>query len=341
MAFPSKIGNIRGLMAKVETTYGTSVALSTTADGIRLFFADRNAGALFQRTTAFDGDLGPSVSALGPNQRAAVSGLAVTGNLPMRARGPGAAYTASVLPNIHALLLASGFGSALSTTSGSESMTYTPDTPTATPSSLYVEGYALGEKWPVTGVILSPSFTFDNPAPPMWTFALRGIYNDVTDAAVPTISYPQDTIVPPLSTSTLTIGSFTSNAVMYAGSFDMQRQIDNARVALTASGAHLGFYPGDYKPVFKVTVEATAFVSTPFHTSAGLNPFKLIENGTSIGFSWLFGTTQYNKYKVEAVQCQLIDAQEVQRGPIACWELTIAGYNSTGSTSDSCKITFT
>src|SRR5438309_9855254 len=115
MAAPAKLLHVLGFLAKEEATYGTAVALTTTADGIQLQYKDRNVAAPMMLKYAFNGDLGPSVGNLGQVQNVAPSGLSIEGDLPTRARPGGAAYSAVLTPSIHRLLQASGFDATVTT----------------------------------------------------------------------------------------------------------------------------------------------------------------------------------------------------------------------------------
>lgn len=341
MAAPAKLLHVLGLLAKAESTYGTAVSLSSTADGVQMQFTDRNVGAPFTLDYAFDGDLGPSVGNLGKIQRVAPSGFSVRGEIPTRARPGGAAYSASIVPSIHALLKASGFDATVVTTSSSEKWTYTPTAPGAAFGSVSMELYTRGEKWPVAGGICNAKMEFGTPAPPSWTFDMRGIATLPSDVTCPTITYPLQSVLPPLASSiTMTLGNLSANAVVMSGSWDMQRQIENPRVAVSASGAHLGFTPGDRMPIAKVVLEATALTTTPFTSSTAFDPYALRHNGTSFAFALQFGSTQYNRYKINFPQAQVIDVVPNNNGPIATVELTIAAYNSTAVAADDVNIVF-
>lgn len=341
MGAPAKLLHVLGLLAKEEATYGTAIGLTTTADGVQMQFKDRNIAAVFELDYAYDGDLGPSVGALGNIARVAPSGFSVKGQIPTRARPGGAAYSAAVVPSIHRLLKASGFDATVTTSAGSEKWVYTPTAAGATFTSLTENLYTRGELWAAAGCICSPKMEFADPAPPLWTFDTRGIASLPSDAAAPAITYPLATVPPPLASSiSFVLGNLTANAVVMSGSFDMQRKIDNPRVAVSAAGAHLGFMPGDRDPLIKVVLEATALTGSPFTTSSAFDPYNLKDKATQLAVSLQFGTTQYNRYKIAFAQAQVIDAKPNNNGPIATVELTIAAFNSTAISADDMSITF-
>ncbi len=341
MAAPAKVLHVLGLLAKTEATYGTAVALTTTADGVQLQYKDRIVGAPLTIDYAFDGDLGPSVSALGQVANVAPSGRSVKGDLPFRSRPGGAAYSASVIPSLHNILKASGFDAAVVTGAGTESWTYTPSLAGTTYASLTMGCYTRGELWSVIGALGNIKFDAPDPAPPIWTFGMMGILSGLpTDAALPSITYPLQTVNPPLASSiALTLGSLSTNAVVLSHSFDMQRTMD-PRVAQSGSGAHLGFVPKDRAPILKVTLEATALVGSPFTSSTAFDPYNLRESAQSVAVTLQHGTAQYFRQKLQFPQAQVIAMTPGNNGSVATVELTLAAFNSTASSNDDMKIVF-
>lgn len=341
MSAPAKLLHVIGALFKNESTYGSAVALTTTADGLQLQYKDRNVAAPLTIDYAFDGDLGPSVSNLGKVQRVAPSGRSIKGDLPLRVRGGGAAYSSSVVPSLHSVLKACGFDAAVTTTVSSEKWVYTPTAPGNGYGSGTANLYTRGELWSAAGCIGNLKFDAPDPAPPIWMFSMMGIATPLpADGAGPSITYPLQTVQPPLASSiTPVFGSFTTNAVVMSSSFDMQRKLD-PRVAQSAGGAHLGFVPGDRNPIVKLVLEATSLVTTPYTSSAGFDPYQLRDTGQSFAFSLKYGSTQYNRYTISFPQAQVADVQLQNNGSVATVELTIAAFNSTASSADDMSITF-
>lgn len=338
---PAKLLHVLALLAKEETTYGSAIALTTTADGVQLQYKDRHQGAPMTFKYAYDGALGPSVGALGQVKRVSPSGYSIEGDLPTQCRPGGAAYSAVVVPSIHRLLKAAGFDATVNTTASSESWTYTPTQSTTTFTSLSLGLYTRGELWAIAGGIMGCKFDFANPAPPIFTFPTRGIATLPTDVAAPIVTYPLQAVQPPLASSiALTLGNLTTNAVVMSGSFDLQRNVDNPRVAVSAAGAHLGYTPGDRSPIVKIMLEATALTGAPYTASAAFDPYNLRDKAPSFAFALKFGSTQYNRYTLNFPQAQVIDVVPNNNGPIATVELTIAGYNSTPTSADDVNVVF-
>jgi hypothetical protein len=338
----AKTINVLGLLAKLESTYGTAVALTTTSDGLLLQYPDRNVGAPFTIDMAFDGRVGVNPGNLSDLPLSPPGGKSYKGDLPVRFKGSGAAYSTSSTPGAaHLLLQIAGFDAAVSTSTGAEKWTYTPQVVTNAYKGATLGMYARGELWAAKGAVADWSFTFDNPGPPTHAFACSCIANgDVTDATLPAITYPALTTEPPNANGiTMVLGSFTTNAVVYSGSFRLNREI-TPRVALTSGTGHEGFIPGGYSPEFTCQVEATAFVSTPFHTSAGLDPQKLREAATKVTVSVQFGSTQYNRWKITLSNAQLFNVVPSANGRAACYDLTFKPSASTPIALDDLSIVF-
>lgn len=332
--------NVLGAIGKLETTYGTAVSLATT-DGVMLSYADRNVGAIVNVNYAFDGQVGVSPGNLGNLPLAAPGGKSYSGDLPMRFKGAGAAYTASVVPSLaHLMLPISGFDAG--TLSTSTSWTYAPLAATSAYKSATMTLYARGESYPLKGVIANWAYAFDNPGPPTHTFTISGFQSSaIVDATLPSITYPNLSVEPPNANGiSVTIGSFTTNAVVYSGSFNLNRVIE-PRVALTSGTGHEGFVPGGYNPEMRLVVEATAFVGSPYHTSAGLDPWLLREAGTKITVALTFGSTQFNKWTHTLSNAQLFSVTPTAVGRAAAYELVFRPSASTPIALDDMSVSFT
>jgi hypothetical protein len=341
MPTPAKLLQVLGLVAKEEATYGTAIALTPATDGVQLQYKDRHVGAPMNFKYSYDGSLGPSVGALGQVKRVSPSGYSIEGDLPTRARPGGAAYSATVLPSIHRMLKAAGFDATVAIGAGVESWTYAPTVSTTAFTSLSLGLYTRGELWAIAGAICNAKFDFSNPEPPIWTFPTRGIATLPTDAAVPAITYPLQAVQAPLASAiALTLGGLAVNAVVMSGSFDLARNIDNPRVALSAAGAHLGYTPGDRAPMVKVVLEATALTGAPYTSGSAFDPYNLRDKATSLAFALKFGSAQYNRWTLNLPQAQVTDVVLNNNGPIATVELTIVGYNSTPTSADDVNVVF-
>jgi hypothetical protein len=343
MAVPAKLSYITEFRQKGESGYGTFSSPALT-DGVQLQFPDRNLGAIIQYNAAFDGDMGPSHASLGTVLRVGPSGFFAQAAWPMRVKGAGVAYSASVVPNCHLFLLSSGFDGTVVTTPGSEKWTYLMTPPGTTFGSHSVDAWGVHETHQLKGGISSASIEFQNPGPPLATFDSRYYLNaDPADAARPSVTYALTSIVPPLATSVaFVMGSLTTNAVVYGGKISFTREIDNPRVAMTAAGGHLGFVPGGMVVEFEVMLEKMAKTTTPFTAASAFDEYALWKNATLLSACSLqFGSTQYNRWKVDlGARAQVTKFTPAAESPVGKTTLTIRSSVSTPAASDAVTITF-
>lgn len=337
----AKTINVLGAIGKLETTYGTAVSLATT-DGVLLTYPDRNVGAIVNVAYSFEGDVGINPGNLGRQPISPPGGKSYSGDLPMRLKGSGAAYTASVVPSLaHLMLPISGFDAG--TLSTSTSWTYAPVSPTAAYKSATMTLYARGESYNLKGVVANWAYTFDNPGPPTHTFTISGMQSSaVVDATLPSITYPNLSVDPPSANGiTFTWGSFTTNAVVYSGSFNLNRVVE-PRVALTSGTGHEGFIPGGYSPELTLVVEATAFAGGATPTSAGYDPFLVYEAATKLALSIQFGSTQFNRWTHSFSNMQIAKPPvPMAVGRAACYQLVLRPSASTPIALDDMSVAFT
>lgn len=343
MGVAAKTSYTLGSEFKIESAYGTW-STPGTSDGVALQFPDRNLGDAVKYEAAFDGDMGPAQASLGSVQRVAPSGISARAAWPLRLKGAGAAYSLSVVPAGHVLLLSSGLTGTVDTTGAAEKWTYVPTVPGTTFGSHSAEIYQKGRKHQLKGGICSLSIDFANPGPPLATFDTRYfLHADPVDASMASITYALTSITPPLATSvTFVMGSLTTNAVVYSGSFRLTREIDNPRVALTASGGHLGFMPGGYIAELEVMLEDMAETSTPFTGASAFDEYQLWKNATLLSAcSIQFGSTQYNRWKIDfGARAQVASFTPAAESPIGKTTLRIVSSVSTPVASDNLTITF-
>lgn len=338
----TKTRNAWGFMGKVETTYGTPIALAAGSDGILLAdFPTPDFGQYLH-----DGSRGRTPG--GPTRvRVKQSGRFGNIKAPAEAIGGGAAYSASVFSSLHTLLRTGGLDPVGSFGAGVEKWTFTPETgPTGLDAATF-QAYVEGQMYQLYGAYSSFEITADGPGVPIWDFDLQGLADVETDAAIPTItSYPAATLLPPKAESiALTLGLFTAGVVR-SFHFDAGREHGQARADLN-SGGHKGFTPGGRNPTLTVVVERVALATVgPWHTASTINPKQLKETGTQIICSLAVGSVQYNRWKLfagspaSAAQAQVVEVKDGEDGPAATWEITLEFKPSTLTANDEYAIVF-
>lgn len=308
MAEVTKLPTIIGLLLKLEASYAAGGSVAAASDGFLLA-----APATPTLEYIHDGSHAAPPGMTGYQRRVAPAGRGFSVPVQHEAKGPGAAYSASVLPSCHVAMRISGFDAAIDTTGGAEKVTYTPTPGAITFGSGLAEFYARQQKYAATGIYgVLDRVGADGPVVPLFEFTLRGLAGLVSDAVVPAITYPALTISPPRSVGiAFALGNYSSNAVVRRWSLEMGGPTPGARANQNVSGGHQGFARGGRRtPVLNVTIEAPALTGSPFHAAGGLDPYQLYDAATEVDASLTVGTVQYNKFQVKPGKVQLMAPPE-------------------------------
>lgn len=326
----------RALLIKAEPSYNAGGTLAAATDGILV-----TDDLVPSHEYAHDGSRKQPPGMAGYMRRVAPAGPRLSLPFGHEAKGAAAAYSASVVPSAHRAFLASGFDGAVTTTPGSEKWDYTPTPLTGTPTSLVAEVYGRKQKYPVTGVYLNIESIEFGDGVPLWNFLLRGLRGTVADAALPAITYPTLTTEPAKSAGmALTLGGFTTNAIVRGGSFRMNREL-GWRANKNAASGDAGLSPGRRTPQLEVLIEAPNLVGTPFHSAAGIDPYQLYEAATEIAGQINFGSVQFNRWKLIFGQLQLMapPVEESDEGA-ALWRLQFQCNPTSVNNNDDVTIRF-
>lgn len=295
--YPRKI-RLRGMLAKPESTYGTDPTPSASTDGVRV-----------------KGTLRPRPEWAFPNKREDVvtgntigmappgipAGLFVQLEVEVELTGAGSAYSASVLPQAHALLMGCGFGNAIVTTGGSESSTYTlADTGHGSCTiwaygengKLYkVNGCRGTVEWPITaGQLGTLKFTMSG--------FMAAPATGVTEADLASITY--DSVKPPPatglalaianSTDTWDPPRFQTASVRTGGNVV---RLDDASDA--TNGIEMFAIP-DFDPQFEITARIPTLGDYDFVVASGYNAANPPLPHT---IDLTYGSTQYNRCSLD------------------------------------------
>lgn len=327
-----------GILLGLETSYGSADALSASSDAI-LTDGLVQAAPDWAHAGEHDADVAEIPYARGPASGAFVEGVEV----PVLVRGANVAYSSSEFPrDIHELLRICGFSVATSTTSGSESQTYDPETDDSAFASGVMEMYDQGEKMVLAALYGSLSFEVEAGGFMRATPTLSGIVDTLpTDASVPDLSSAIDSFQPPKAVGlSFNIGNYTAPRVRSI-SFDQNRQI-GSRLDLNESDAHAGFAAVRSQPELSVTLEASALQGDPFHASGGIDPYELFAQNKEISTSFSLGSTQYNRLTATASQAQLAQPPEKDADAegVALWNLTFQLNESGFGSKDYLQLVF-
>jgi len=316
-----------GLLAKLEGTYGGGGTGSASTDGVLLAEP-----VVMQQSYIYDGTRGNAPGMAGLYRRAQPAGRYCEFEAVIEAAGGGAAYDDStVWPSIHTMMLAAGHEATVDTTTGSENIEYAPES--GDYDSVFVEGYARGQKFVVEGIYADMGFTIDGPGFCKFTFPCQGLMDtDPTDVALPSIDYTIFASQPPKAENIqLSINAVSSGWVVRSIEFAMNRNL-SPRADINGTAGHLGYVPGRRAPTLTFVVEARALSS--------YNPYQLFGNGTSQVVTFTVGSTQYNRFTFDSSYWQISNITEDEDGNAALWTLEGTLASSDAVSNDDYLITF-
>lgn len=312
-----KLVTLYGLLGNTEASYNAGGALAAASHGILL--AEPVAMAI---DYVHAGERGPAPGASGLLKRGKPSGRFGELTAKIEGRGRGSAYSGSNFPpDIHTLMRISGHSATVDTTLNAEKVTYRPVSDRASFASGVFEGYARGQKYPITGAYADFTFMIDGPSFLMFEFALQGLIGIPTDVAVPAISYPG--AEPPKAENIgLTIGAW-SPVVRKVG-FKANRG-RSARADVNGAG-HQGFSLGRRNPELEITVEAVPL--------SVFDPYTARDSATSYAVTLTVGGVQYNKIQFTAAQAQIANVADEEDEDTALWTLTMPCAQSSPIAND-------
>jgi len=281
---------------KVEGTYGTDVFAGTyTAADIIPCFNISPAITLEEiENLALSGDIGRLPSGIG-RELAGVTFEAFV-------RGAGAAYSASVKPEVDRALQACGLTSAFTGTSGSEIVTCGP---TATPSSYTI--YIVqenGSTLKMAGCFGDVDFTMRAGGIITARFAFQGMLVGEAD-----VSFVAGTIAGTPAYPTVKSAAFQIDTDNYAPriatiGFRMGNVLQAVPSVNAASGV-AGFFIADRRPLLTIDPEAASIATHDW--------FSDHKAGTLMDASFLIGSVQYNKLQFKFNASLAAGLQIVQR----------------------------
>lgn len=235
-------------------------------------------------------------------------------------KGPGAAYSASVLPEIDPLLQSCGLALTVDTTTGSETATYAPTSTTSAHKSCTIYHYMDGLLQKLTGCRGNASFKLEAGGYGVVSFTFTGHVSTPTDTAMATPTF--DSTKPP---------------VVKGASFS----IDSYSAAITMLGFDLGN---------KITTPGSVSASDGFGSveivgreiNGNFDPEAVLVAAEDYVDNWRTGTvmallsgtvgsTQYNKYAVSMPGVYYTEITQTDGNGIARYD---AKFHATETTTD-------
>ena len=311
-----KSPHLWGVMAKVEASYGAGATVVVGEDGWLVIEEP-----LPDISYGYGGERGKAAGSGANLKRAAKNGETCAVDLVGEFIGPGSAYAAdNYAQGIHVGMQMSGHSATGDYTASSEKFTYAPVTVLGSWTSAGLEIYVDGEKYILKGAYSDLTIAAEDGGVPIWTFPTQALVTLPTDAAVPVITSYPSLVAPTAVNIALNLGSFAGAVVR---SFEFRKnQGFSPRVNQNTALGHAGFTPGRRNPQLDVLVEKTAVVADPYHTSAGLDARALEKAATAIALDLVVGSEQYQRFKIDADQAQLVEVGDERDGDAALWALT-------------------
>lgn len=286
----------RVIAAKIEAVEGTAETLAAEDGGILVANLKHDVDIQMYKRQGLTGSFS--------NLQEIPGGRLCKVSFQAEVKGPGAAYSSSVLPALGKYLRACGFSVTVVTTPGSETATYKPASsgiPCLT-MAVYEDGTIIKMR----GARGTVKFSGKKGEPLLADFAFTGVLDSITDAALIAPTF-EDTIPPVLLSSDFTVAGYAP--VMSSIDIDMACVI-TPRDSMNSADGYLSALYTDRYPVGKIDPEMT--------TVAAHDWYGRWKNGTPGAISMgAIGATQYNKFTVTAPKAVYTKVSDEDRSGIA------------------------
>ncbi len=283
-----------GLLAEIESTYGTDPTPSASTDGVRV--SER----LWSTITIEHAFLNRREELAGfgllPGSPAARNGRMATLEIAWDCRGSGVAYgDPTPVPEASALFRACGMSETIDTTPGSETVTYTHITTGHESCTIYA--YAGNKLYNVNGCRGTMRWPLTAGEFGIMRFTMQGIVtSDPTEVALPAVTY--DTPISPTAVgASLAIASWSPDVL--TAEFD---QVANV-VRIDSANASDGIVSFDI-----AAMNPTIAVSAKLPALTDYNPYENMQNSTANNIVWTLGSTQYNRVDMSVTSAAYLEA---------------------------------
>lgn len=230
-------------------------------------------------------------------------------------RGAGSAYSASVRPEIDALLRACGHSATVDTTAGQERVTYAPLTGTTmgetVRAAIYTESAGAGAGPRVVTVAAHGTGRFISRVgePTMFEFRLVGLYSAPTNETLLTASIPS-VAPPPFKGAAITPASWSVTEMTL--DLGATWQLD---LAAESQEGFRGVFLADRRPTLTADPQYVAL--------ATYDPYTLRNAATAQTVQYQVGAAQYNRMQITANAARVIDVRTINRNGIRAYRLEL------------------
>ena len=298
------------VLAKIETTYNVDPTPVAGTDAVLVQNVSwSHEGARMNERPATRPGLGKLQHVFGGTLKAV--------EFECELKGAGAAYSASVRPEVDVLLRACGFGTTVVTTPGSESVTYKPVSTGHESITIYY--FEDGKRAVITGCRGNVEFSMETGGIGKAKFRFVGHEATPTDVALPTPTF-DSTVPPAIKGGAFTIGGYS--AIISALNFNPNNALamppnfsaadGYAEIRITGRDVSGSFDPED------VLVATKNFINEWKNGTTGA-----LATGTIAG-------AQYNRYSVSMPVVYYREVAPGDRDGIRTLDLTFGAAESTG-----------
>jgi len=241
-------------------------------------------------------------------------------------KGPGSAYSASVLPEMDALLGACGLGRTVVTTAGSESVTYQPASTGHELVTIYY--YQDGTLYQLTDARGDAEFKLEVGGRGIVSFKMTGHSSSPTDVSLVSPTY-DSTIPPPVIGASFSIDSYSAVISSLAFSLgntvatppDMNQSDGYSVPQITQRDVNGSFDP-----------EAVLVATEAFEANLRSGKSMALSTGT-------IGSTQYNRFAISMPAVSYRSIAPGDRSGVRTYDLGFGAAESSGD--DEVSIQFT
>jgi hypothetical protein len=304
------LANRRGILAKIESTYGTDPTPTVSSDEIQVM--DLKWG--FESPRMLDR---PTVRTSFGKLKQVWGDTLGNVSFSVEFKGPGSAYSASVRPEMDVLLRACAMSVTVDTTPGSETCTYKPASSSLESITIYF--YEDGMRHILTGCVGKVDFAWNAGDYGKANFTFIGHIATPTDTALPTFSY--DTTAPAVvKNGAFTIGG--TSLTIATLTCDLGNEI-SMPPDLSASDGFGEVQVTDRNVSGSFDPEAVLVATEPLIADWRAGTALALASGT-------IGATQYNKYSISmpAVSYRSIDPADRDR--IITYAVGFGAHESSG-----------
>lgn len=300
------------LLIKTESTYGTDATPSNTADALRV--EDLAWSHVDSRMVER-----PSVQVGFNTLKKIYGGTLMQVTFTAEIKGKGAAYSTSSLPEIDAALGACSTARTIVTTSGLETVTYTPLSTPSAQESVTIWYYQDGMLYKLTGCVGDASFNFAAGEYGKVTFTFTGHTSTPSDATIVTPTL--DAVSPPIVlSSSFTIASYA--AVVNAMEFGFNNVLAK-RPSINATDGYGTISVVDREVMGSLDPEAVVVATHDWDAKWRAGTAMALNLGD-------IGSTQYNKYKLSMPAVYYTEVSPGDRDSIRTFESNFGCLISSG-----------